>query len=175
MKIYDDVLDKQFLDYFNYTIPLMKWDIHNSTPNQNTPLFFNSITLDENVRKEEYIFLFRVIASIVANDLQTATEKESKVKKELNLERGYVNLYPFGIGGDWHIDSHSTNGRTILFYPSDWKEEYGGATEFKSGEKVEYKKNRLLVFDGTKPHRSAIHNNPKNRYTVAFKTNIELK
>ena len=169
MKIYDDVLDKQFLDYFNYTIPLMKWDIHNSTPNQNTPLFFNSITLDENIRKEEYVFLFlRIIASTIEK------EPENKGKSVL-LERGYVNLYPFGIGGDWHIDSHSTNGRTILFYPSDWKEEYGGATEFKSGEKVEYKKNRLLVFDGTKPHRSAIHNNPKNRYTVAFKTNIELK
>ena len=95
--------------------------------------------------------------------------------KEITLERGYVNLYPFGIGGDWHTDSDSKNGRTILFYPSDWKEEYGGATEFKSGEKVEYKKNRLLVFDGTKPHRAVIHNNPKNRYTIAFKINIGYK
>ena len=63
-----------------------------------------------------------------------------------------------------------------MFYPSDWKEEYGGATEFQeSGEKVEYRKNRLLIFDGTKPHRSAVHQNPKNRYTVAFKTNKGYK
>ena len=166
MKIYDNVLDKQFLDYINYTITLMNWRPHVSTTNQETPLFFNSIILDENTRHEDYVFLFRIIVSII--------EKEPEIKeKHINLERGYVNLYPFGIGGDWHTDSDFTNSRTILFYPSDWKEEYGGATEFqKSGEKVEYRKNRLLIFDGTKPHRSAVHQNPQNRYTIAYKTNI---
>ena len=169
MKIYDDVLDKQFLDYINHSLLSMKWISHASTNNQETPLFFNSETIDENVRKEEYIFLFRIIISIIG--------KEPEVKgKNILLERGYVNLYPFGIGGDWHTDSEFTNSRTILFYPSDWKEEYGGATEFQeSEEKVEYKKNRLLMFDGSKSHRSAVHQNPKNRYTIAFKTNIGYK
>ena len=169
MKIYDDVLDKQFLDYINYNIPLMEWEIHSSTTNQKTPLFFNSITLDENIRYEDYFFLFRIITSII--------EKEPEIKgKNILLERGYVNLYPFGIGGDWHTDAKYSNSRTILFYPSDWKEEYGGATEFQeSGEKVEYKKNRLLIFDGSKSHRSAVHQNPKNRYTIAYKTNIGHK
>ena len=168
MKIYDDVLDKQFLEYINHSILSMKWTLHASTNNQKTPLFFNSITIDENVRKEEYIFLFRIIVSII--------EKEPEVKgKNIFLERGYVNLYPFGIGGDWHTDSESPNGKTILFYPSDWKEEYGGATEIQGEEKVKYKKNRLLIFDGTKSHRSAVHQNPKNRYTIAFKTSIEYK
>ena len=171
MKIYDNVLDKQFLDYINHTISLMKWEPHASTTitNPKIPLFFNSITLDENVRREEFIFLFRIIVSII--------EKESEVKgKNIVLERGYVNLYPHGIGGDWHIDSGYSNSRTILFYPSDWKEEYGGATEFQeTGEKVEYKKNRLMMFDGTRPHRSAVHQNPQNRYTIAYKTNIGHK
>ena len=86
------------------------------------------------------------------------------------------HLYPYGIGGDWHTDSRYSNSRTILFYSSDWKEEYGGATEFQeTGEKVEYRKNRLLMFDGTRPHRSAVHQNPKNRYTIAYKTNIGYK
>ena len=166
MKIYDDVLDKQFLDYINHTIFSMKWDLHYSTPNQKTPYFFNSITINQNVQRDEYIFLFQIIVSIIG--------EEPEVKgKNIDLERGYVNLYPFGIGGDWHTDSESPNGRTILFYPSDWKEEYGGATEIQGEEKVKYKKNRLLIFDGTIPHRSTVHRNPKNRYTIAFKTNIE--
>ena len=167
MKIYDNVLDKQFLDYINYTISRMNWIPHASTPNQEKPLFFNSGTIDQNVQRDEYIFLFRIIISII--------EKGPEVKgKNILLERGYINLYPFGIGGEWHTDSESSNGRTILFYPNDWKEEYGGATEFQeSGEKVEYKKNRLLMFDGIITHRSAVHQNPKNRYTIAFKTNIE--
>ena len=169
MKIYDDVLDRQFLGYINYTISLMKWGLHYTTPNQKTPYFFNSITIDPSVQRDEYIFLYNIIISII--------EKEPEIKgKTIQLERGYVNLYPFGIGGDWHTDSESSDGRTILFYPSDWKEEYGGATEFQeSGEKVEYKKNRLLIFDGSKYHRSAVHQNPKNRYTIAYKTNIGHK
>ena len=169
MKIYDDILDKQFLDYINHSLLSMKWIPHASTSDQEIPLFFNTTTIDENVRKEEYVFLFHIITSII--------EKEPEVEgKNILLERGYVNLYPYGIGGDWHTDSGYTNSRTILFYPSDWKEEYGGATEFQeTGEKVEYKKNRLLMFDGTKPHRSAVHYNPKNRYTIAYKTNIGHK
>ena len=169
MKIYDDVLDKHFLEYINYTISLMKWELHFSSPRQKTPSFFKSLTIDENVRKEEYIFLFNIIGYIFG--------KEPEIKgNDINLETSYVNLYPFGIGGDWHVDAKYSNSRTILFYPSDWKEEYGGATEFQeSGEKVEYKKNRLLIFDGIIPHRSAVHQNPKNRYTIAFKTNIGYK
>ena len=169
MIIYDNVLDKQFLEYINHSILSLKWVLHASTNNQETPLFFNSVTIDQYVNKDEYEFLFRIIVSII--------KKEPEIKRKMIvLERGYVNLYPFGIGGDWHTDSESPNGITILFYPSDWKEEYGGATEFQeSGEKVEYKKNRLLIFDGIKSHRSAVHQNPKNRYTVAFKIFIEDK
>ena len=169
MKIYDDILDKQFLNYINHSLLSMKWIPHASTSDQEIPLFFNTTTIDENVRKDEYVFLFRIITSIL--------EKEPEVEvKNILLVRGYVNFYPQGICGDWVVDSGYTNSRTILFYPSDWKEEYGGATEFQeSGEKVEYKKNRLLVFDGTKSHRSAVHQNPKNRYTIAYKTNIGHK
>ena len=171
MKIYDNVLDKQFLDYINYSLLKMKWDIHYSDHGQKTPLFFNSATIDKNVQKDEFIFLFDIIASIIEKE----PDVEPEIKgKNIFLERGYVNLYPYGIGGDWHVDSDFINPRTILFYPSDWKEEYGGATEFQeSGEKVEYIKNRLLVFDGSLSHRSAVHQNPKNRYTIAFKINIE--
>ena len=171
MKIYDDVLDKQFLDYINHSLLSMKWIPHASTPNQEIPLFFNSSTIDEkeNVQKDEYVFLFRIITSII--------EKEPEVEgKNIVLERGYVNLYPHGIGADWHIDSENPNSKTILFYPCDWKEEYGGATEFQeSGEKVEYKKNRLLIFNSHIYHRAAVHQNPKNRYTIAFKTMLKDK
>jgi len=167
MKIYDNVLDKQFLEYINHQIFRMEWRPHYSNRDQKTPLFFSSSTIDPIVQKDEFIFLFEILLSII--------ESDPEIKgKHTSLERGYVNLYPYGIGGDWHIDFPSSNGRTILFYPSDWKEEYGGATEFQeSGDKVEYIKNRLLVFDGSLSHRSAIHQNLENRYTVAFKSYIE--
>ena len=68
MKVYDDVLDKQFLDYINHSLLDMKWHIHASTPDQEIPLFFNSSTIEENVRKEEYVFLFRIITSIIEKE-----------------------------------------------------------------------------------------------------------
>ena len=106
MKIYDNVLDKQFLDYINYILSGMEWKLHFSTPNQKTPLFFNSITIDETIQRPEYIFLFNIICSIIVK------EPEDK-GKNIDLEKGYVNLYPFGIGGDWHTDSKSPNGKTM--------------------------------------------------------------
>ena len=57
MKIYDNVLDKQFLEYINQKIFRMEWQIHWSDPNQKTPLFFNSATIDKNVQRDEYLFL----------------------------------------------------------------------------------------------------------------------
>ena len=163
MKIYDDVLDKHFLDYINKKILDQNWAIHYSHPKQKTPLFFNSIVLHKNIIQDEFAFLLEIILSIIKD--------EPEIKgKVIQLERGYINLYPYGIGGDWHIDSDTTNGKTLLFYPYEWKEEYGGATEFQeSGEIVEYKKNRLLIFNSELYHRAAIHQNPKNRYTIAFK------
>ena len=68
MKIYDDVLDKQFLDYINQSISKMKWEIHRSTHNQETPVFFNSVTIDQNIQKNEFIFLFDNIFSIIKNE-----------------------------------------------------------------------------------------------------------
>ena len=65
MKIYDDILDKQFLDYINHSLLSMKWIPHASTSDQEIPLFFNSTTIDEYVKKDEYVFLFRIIISII--------------------------------------------------------------------------------------------------------------
>ena len=59
-----NVLDKHFLDYINHSLTRLKWELHYSTPNQKTPYFFNSITIDENERKEEYVFLFHIIIFI---------------------------------------------------------------------------------------------------------------
>jgi len=166
MKIYDNFLEDQFLDYLNQSLQKLEWKTHGSTHDQKTPLFFNSTTMNQRIQKSEYCFLFDVISAVIIKDFGVK-------KKDIFLEKGYVNLYPYGIGGDWHTDSSSKGGKTILFYPCDWKEEYGGATEFQeSGEKVEYKKNRLLIFDGMLLHRSLTHSNIKNRYTIAYKSQI---
>ena len=98
INIYDNILDQQFLAYINNSLRGKRWIPQSSLPNQVTPWFFRTETINDNIQRPEYIFLFNIIMSII--------EMEPEIKgKRIHLERGYVNLYPFGIGGDFHTDS----------------------------------------------------------------------
>ena len=93
------------------------------------------------------------------------------------LQRYYLNIAPPGdwYAGDFHIDDGLI---TALYYPNtfdntDWKPEWGGATEFITGETVQYVGNRLLLFDASVEHRAAAHYyNEGWRVTLALKTNL---
>jgi len=81
----------------------------------------------------------------------------------------YVNLNPTGINhcGKFHTDGGDI---TAMYYPYDWDEKYAGATLFEEGTRVEYVKNRLLLFDSNLSHRAEEHSNTNMfRYTVAVK------
>jgi len=100
--------------------------------------------------------------------------------RNTSISRVYVNLHPTGENhsGKFHVDfDHSGQYNeviTALYYPYDWDKKYAGDTEFEDGTIVDYKKNRLVLFDADHPHRAMSHTN-KNlfRYTVAFKMNGE--
>lgn len=52
-----------------------------------------------------------------------------------------------GQNGNWHTDH---GDKTILYYPTIWKPEWGGSTYFKidgSTKEIQYKQNRLVVFN----------------------------
>ena len=49
-RIYDDVLDEQFLNYINETIEHLKWENHKSNVSDPTPSFFNSYTKFKTLR-----------------------------------------------------------------------------------------------------------------------------
>jgi len=89
-----------------------------------------------------------------------------------NIIRWYVNCNPSGKkhAGDLHIDTGDGSNLTALFYPMPWNSRmYGGGTEFKNpNEIVEYKENRLIIFDGSRPHRAVEHTS-NMRFTIAFK------
>jgi hypothetical protein len=57
-----------------------------------------------------------------------------------------------GQNGNWHTDH---GDKTVLYYPTEWKPEWGGSTYFQingSEKEIEYKKNRLVVFDSAVSH-----------------------
>ena len=160
LEVYDDVFEEQFLNYINYNIRdySISWQIAMSTGTDPEYSFFLYYVDD----KPEYKFILNEII------------KKSKFlkHKKVKVKRQYINLYPYGIGGKWHTDSEDPRNITLLFFPCEWKPEYKGATLFKNGNRLEYKKNRFIIFQAELQHKAEIHSNPMNRYTVAYKLEL---
>jgi hypothetical protein len=56
---------------------------------------------------------------------------------------------------DWHTDH---GDRTVLYFPIAWNPEWGGSTYFRIGDsekEVQYKQNRLLIFNSNILHRGS--------------------
>jgi hypothetical protein len=79
-----------------------------------------------------------------------------------------------GQNGNWHTDY---GDKTVLYYPTAWKHEWGGSTYLQidgSKREIPYKKNRLLIFDSEISHYGSgptVDN--ILRVTIAF--NVRLK
>jgi hypothetical protein len=156
-RIYDDVLDEQLLEYVNLTIKNLKWEAGHKSNDEDRTSFFASFP--EDVVLYEHIF-----------EIFKKCEPECQQDKIIEIKRFYVNLHPYGTGGEWHIDNDHPNSITFLYYPQKWNPKWKGDTLFKSGERIEYKQNRLGMFYGNDIHKADVHYNPDNRYTIAFKT-----
>ena len=77
-----------------------------------------------------------------------------------------MNCYPPGIEGEFHCDD---GDYTFLFYP-DEVEKDKGSTLFKDGTEIEYKTNRLLIFNARLLHKAAKNLSNEMRHTIAWKT-----
>jgi len=79
-------------------------------------------------------------------------EKEVPIVKDYYCYRIIANGQVKGQNGNWHTDQ---SDKTALYFPLAWKPEWGGAFHFKVGgsdKEVEYKQNRIVIFDSTTQH-----------------------
>jgi hypothetical protein len=58
---------------------------------------------------------------------------------------------------------------TFLFFPTSWKDEYKGRLLFND-QQINYKENRLVIFDTKLNHKAEINKAKKMRYSIAWKT-----
>ena len=153
MKIIDNFFDKDLLDCINDQIKNMKFIPHGSGKTKEVLSFFYS----EGILNERF---WQVIFDKIL-------EKTNIDEKECG--RAYVNCYPYNTNTDWHIDNYDGGcEKTIIFYPTEWKKEYKGATIFKNN-KIEYVENRLLIFDSSLEHATEKHKRKNMRYTLVYK------
>lgn len=168
-KVYDNVLDRQMLNYVDSYIKKLPYYPHTSTAADESN-FFGTHDLVHN--HDLFDFLSNVIVEM----------NGKKIFKDIpKVTRVYANAHNYGKhnGGRWHTDEGDAYGNgwcnvTILFYPQEWDaEKYKGSTLFKINDeihKVDYVRNRMVVFPASILHKAEYHLNKNNmRYTLAYK------
>ena len=112
-------------------------------------------------------------SSDLTNDFNTKylshlINKEFNFTEKYNIGRVYFNLQWPGQEAEWHLDDEKS--MTLLFFISEPSN--GGSLNIKleeKEEKVEYKKNRLIFFEGSKYLHKAYPFEKSPRISVAYK------
>jgi len=153
MIIIDDFLDNDYLYHIQKVIPNLHWKLSGSISGSGEFHFLNS------VGDFPHTDAFNTLAEKILN---------LTYLRNPSIIRCYVNLNPQGEyhSGRWHEDDGDI---TALFYPYEWKKEWGGEIEFRDGSKIENKMNRLVLFNANNPHKACEHTSPNFRYSIAFK------
>ena len=170
MKHLDNILEPQLLNYVNLLLRFKtKFKPHWS----NAENFENGKMLMMN--SDELTDIDNVFVYL----LDLFENKGLLERGKFELKRSYANLNFAGENhsGDWHTDTgfEGSDGstHTILFYPQYWETKWDGETLFKNGDKIDYKQNSVVIFDGTLPHKANAHSNPNSfRFTLAYKVKL---
>jgi len=150
IKVFDNVLENLFLEFIRKEINILTWQLQVSLPsdNQEEHQFFISAQQDLFTHQFLYEFLCK------------------KYNLSNKFLRSYINCHPPKSSGQFHSDD---GDMTLLFYP-DKNEKDKGGTEFEDGTKVDYKSNRLIIFDSTILHKASNNLSNEMRYSIAWKT-----
>ena len=156
VKVFDSVLENSFLNFIREEINILAWTkVQSVDPvvlkeGKKNPVFFASTR--ENPLSHQFLFNY-------------FCDKYNLSNKFL---RAYVNCHPPYSGGQFHADD---GDMTFIFYP-DEKVKNKGGTEFEDGTKVDYKSNRLIIFDAKLFHKASENLSNEMRHSIAWKTLI---
>jgi hypothetical protein len=164
LQIIDDFLDKEIIDDLDHNF--LKVYPHyyrgRSDPGfSEGSTFYNYTFYDRRVDTPD-------ILSPIAKML---IEKVTPFIEDLELDMMYFNLQHPGMGGSPHLDHNPdvTEGLTVLLMVT--QKGIGGDFMYKEKdifEHIEYKKNRLIIFNGGKSHYGKCFDDVP-RITLAFK------
>lgn len=77
------------------------------------------------------------------------------------IQRSWVNVSTYLTDFRFHADSHTAGNKSLLYYVNArWDEDWGGETLFKNNngdveKAVEFKPNRMVIFNNNIGHRAA--------------------
>ena len=131
---------------------------------------------NSNSVEEEEIFPFwinNLEQDFFTKDLFNKITK--KLEGKWKLLRCYCNGSTYGMTGNFHVDDHRPDTKTVLYYANEyWKQEWGGKTVFALEDKYHYVEpipNSLVIFPSTITHRAEA----VNRQFKQLRTSIAWK
>lgn len=150
-KIIDNVLNNEgFLNYYNTHI-LLNCNHYTHTSNANDNTFFYAATLDNDFPTKYLTHLLN---------------KQYNFTQSFNIKRVYFNLQWPSQDGTWHLDDGDC---TMLYFISN--PEKGGefCIQDPNERKIEYKKDRLILFEGSKYRHKGLSFSKNSRISIAYK------
>ncbi len=113
-----------------------KSDVDNPTHNK----FFVSQLWNEDTQENFFYMLWRMI------------HKEIPFVADCYCWRIIANGQVKGQSGNWHTDH---GDKTVLYFPLEWKAEWGGSTYFQidgAEKQIQYKQNQIIAFSSDVLH-----------------------
>ena len=153
IKTYDDVLPEPLLDFIRFEVDNLSFRKHTSTREMFDKGIYFFASVEENLLSHR--FLFNIFC-----------QKYNLPNKD--VKRSYTNCYPPLTSGEFHEDD---GDQTFLFFPDKTENKKGG-TSFLDGTTIEYKTNRLIIFDASLPHKADKNESNQMRHSIAWKTLI---
>lgn len=163
IKIIDNFLDISILNNIKNIIKsdVYDWCLWNKVnPNSKEGQFqFAHVYMNDN----------NIIKNMDDNIINFIMQKYTNdTNKNLKICRARVNLFlktKTNTGFGYHVDIEDSNDfSTLLFYLED----SNGYTEFKDGQKIQSKENRVIIFPAHIEHQTVSHTD------IQFRTNINI-
>ncbi len=150
--VYDDVLESHISEFIDISIRDLSWK-YEYPSNKSKPGYHWHILAGHDPK------------SVVDNGFEwlqpiwDVAKFKFDFKEKYGLDnyiRLYLNAHTYGLSPNWHTDDGDF---TMIYYPRmDWQQDWGGGTMVEGTlgvhEYVEYKGNRLMVFDAKLSHQA---------------------
>ena len=156
IKIIDNLLDNFLIKYLHNKFLYNTPHIYEGRSINNKPNFYVSpLNLNDSII--EYIYL-------------KITNKILKIN--CSVQRTYLNIQHSNMDGDFHIDDGDITALLMITNnPKDGGGEFEYMDENGKIQSIEYKQNRLIIFDTNIEHRGLAYKGNEPRITLAYKLN----
>ena len=157
IEVYDDVFDSNYTKivwgFVRRSLFQLGWE-DDEIPEHSTYINMHSSYDDEDVNR------LGIVSKLLETPVSKHMDGSNPNKVIVNLSSPGQTFFDHTHHTNWSGSMIESGPKVLLYYPNlEWRREWGGETIFYTKDSkeieraVEYRSNRLVVFDGEQPHR----------------------